>query len=64
MSAEIKTEIKTEDELEAPESRESSEHKEALGQAEQVKVEEKGSRKRPHEDSRGYNYYAHRDEKR
>uniref|UniRef100_A0A2I4CKU7 Heterogeneous nuclear ribonucleoprotein U-like protein 1 n=1 Tax=Austrofundulus limnaeus TaxID=52670 RepID=A0A2I4CKU7_AUSLI len=62
---EIKTEVKTEDEFEAPENRESTEQPDAAGLAEQVKVEDKNqSRKRPHEDSRGYNYHSHRDEKR
>ncbi|XP_037533652.1 heterogeneous nuclear ribonucleoprotein U-like protein 1 [Nematolebias whitei] len=65
---EIKREIKTEDEPEnqhqdAP----SSEQQAAAGHTQEVKVEDKGgsvSRKRPHEDNRGYSYYGHREEKR
>ncbi|XP_017286551.1 heterogeneous nuclear ribonucleoprotein U-like protein 1 [Kryptolebias marmoratus] len=68
---EIKTDIKTEDGSEADgnsqEEPQSTEQQDVAGQAEQIKMEEKGgnySRKRPHEDNRGYNYYEHRDEKR
>ncbi|KAK5869116.1 hypothetical protein PBY51_010073 [Eleginops maclovinus] len=46
----------------------STEHQDGAGQEEQIKVEsDKGgsnSRKRPHDESRSYNYYEHREEKR
>ncbi|KAK5611912.1 hypothetical protein CRENBAI_007128 [Crenichthys baileyi] len=64
---EIKTEIKTEDGAEPVEDRrEGAQGTEQQDQAE-IKVEEnKGgnSRKRPHEENRGYSYYEHREEKR
>ncbi|KAM4742900.1 heterogeneous nuclear ribonucleoprotein U-like protein 1 isoform 2-T3 [Anableps anableps] len=64
---EIKTEIKTEDESELVGDRQQeAPETEQQGQAE-IKVEDnKGgnSRKRPHEENRGYGYYEHREEKR
>ncbi|MEQ2170801.1 Heteroproteinous nuclear ribonucleoprotein U-like protein 1 [Goodea atripinnis] len=63
--SEIKTEIKTEDGAEPVEDRrEGAQGTEQQDQAE-IKVEEnKGgnSRKRPHEENRGYSYYEHREE--
>ncbi|KAM9318012.1 heterogeneous nuclear ribonucleoprotein U-like protein 1 [Pholidichthys leucotaenia] len=70
----IKMEVKMEDEPQTVGERQQdgqqakqSRH-EATGQAVEVKVEaDRGgqySRKRPHEENRGYNYYEHREEKR
>ncbi|XP_053729391.1 heterogeneous nuclear ribonucleoprotein U-like protein 1 [Synchiropus splendidus] len=64
---EVKVEIKKEDP--EPEQREHGEQDLPQQQrgADQVKVEgDRGghSRKRPHEENRGYNYYEHREEKR
>ncbi|XP_068601713.1 heterogeneous nuclear ribonucleoprotein U-like protein 1 [Brachionichthys hirsutus] len=63
---EVKVEIKTEDDAEG--SGEQRQGQDDAAQAEQVKTEaDKGghsSRKRPHEESRPYGYYEHREEKR
>lgn len=65
-------EVKMEDEPEAAGNTEQesqrTEHQDGAVQGEQIKVEAdkagNNSRKRPHEESRGYNYYEHREEKR
>ncbi|XP_047247327.1 heterogeneous nuclear ribonucleoprotein U-like protein 1 isoform X1 [Girardinichthys multiradiatus] len=64
---EIKTEIKTEDEVEPVEDRREGAQGTEQQDQDEIKVEEnKGgnSRKRPHEENRGYSYYEHREEKR
>ncbi|KAF3847336.1 hypothetical protein F7725_020362 [Dissostichus mawsoni] len=69
---EVKVEVKMEDEPEAAGNTEQesqrTEHQDGAVQGEQIKVESdkagNNSRKRPHEESRGYNYYEHREEKR
>lgn len=72
---EIKVELKTEDDPEAAGDKQQdvqdTEHpreEDGAAQAEQVKVEaDRGghySRKRPYEESRGYGYYEHREDKR
>ncbi|KAI4814972.1 hypothetical protein KUCAC02_005145 [Chaenocephalus aceratus] len=68
----VKVEVKMEDEPEAAGNTEQesqrTEHQDGAVQGEQIKVEAdkagNNSRKRPHEESRGYNYYEHREEKR
>ncbi|KAK5905250.1 hypothetical protein CesoFtcFv8_006731 [Champsocephalus esox] len=68
----VKVEVKMEDEPEAAGNTEQesqrTEHQDGAVQGEQIKVESdkagNNSRKRPHEESRGYNYYEHREEKR
>lgn len=78
--SEIKVEIKKEDESESTEQEvpkaeqevpepEQEHGQDSSGQAEQVKVEadkrgDQYSRKRPYEESRGYGYYEHREDKR
>lgn len=75
MILEVKVEVKMEDEPEAIEGRQQDNHgteqqreQDGAGHAEQVKVEaDRGGhygRKRPYEESRGYSYYEHREDKR
>ncbi|XP_035535337.1 heterogeneous nuclear ribonucleoprotein U-like protein 1 [Morone saxatilis] len=72
---EVKVEVKTEDDPQVAgdgqqdiQETERQQEQDAAAQAEQVKVEaDKGGnygRKRPHEESRSYGYYEHREEKR
>ncbi|XP_036005880.1 heterogeneous nuclear ribonucleoprotein U-like protein 1 isoform X1 [Fundulus heteroclitus] len=64
---EIKTEIKTEEEAEPVEDgQQEAQGTEQQSQAEVKAEDNKGgnSRKRPHEENRGYGYYEHREEKR
>ncbi|TKS80680.1 Heterogeneous nuclear ribonucleoprotein U-like protein 1 [Collichthys lucidus] len=70
---EIKVEVKKEDGPDAAEDeqqniRETENQQDDAAQAEQIKAEadkgERHGRKRPYEESRGYNYYEHREDKR